>query len=383
VNGTRQLLGVMLVAAIGCTRAEPSSAPRPEPHEPQAPPALQLVEGSEYPVTNGLFGLDGDEFHTNPWKNGAVLYDRHVLDGDYGLFIDAPTRVQPERHTSIPVPLFYAAEQREAFKIDIVSQAKVVAVRLEDRRVFVANALEQPDNSAPRPRIGKDSSDPTSERQVLDLQAQLRLLDRPGTYRIVVLLTQQTSNVVEVVVEGRSFAHEDPEVAKFLEAKRTPRQPAPPDPPTIGLLPAVDRAPPVPDAPGLNLAIERVVLLEHGATAILRGSYALEVRPRDDSVPASGDYGTPRPSAILPIELVVVAERSTAHTVIPLRIPIYEALGQQPKLVTGSFAIDLLRHPDLQIDARTYSIYAFCGEVMTGPMILATVTEQMLPRPGE
>jgi hypothetical protein len=370
----------MLVAAIGCVRAEIPSEPRPEP---QTPPALQLVEGSEYPVTNGLFGLDDDEFHTNPWKNGAALYDRHVLDGDYGLLIDAPRRVQPERHTSIPVPLFYAAEQREAFKIDIVSQAKVVAVRLEDRRVYVANALEQPDNTAPRPRIGKDSSDPTSERQLIDLQAQLRLLDRPGTYRVVVLLTQQASNVVEVVVEGRSFAHEDPEVAKFLESKRTPPQPAPPDRPTPGLLPAVDRAPPVPDAPGLNLAIERVVLLERGATAILRGSYALEVRPRDDLVPASGDYGTPRPSAILPIELVVVAERSTAHTVIPLRIPIDEALGQQAKLVTGSFAIDLLRHPDLQIDARTYSIYAFCGEVMAGPVTLATVTEQMLPRPGE
>jgi len=404
-------------------------------------------------MTNGLFGLSEDDFWTDPWINGEELFNRYVLDGEYGLYIDAPERVQPKDRPSIPVPFFYSAEQREAYKLDIEKQAKVVAVRLEDRTFFIADAIEPEDNALPLPKVGADSIDPTSESHDIDLQTRLSLLSEPGAYRIVVLLTKQASNVVEVVVEQPRIEHEDPEVIKFIEARRTPPIIPPPPTPSAelifdsdaeGLPQPVADAPEVPEEEGIGLAVERVILNTEDATAILKGSYKLNIlhkyervpeppeeledpgdaslptppaeaededdasvptspaeaedaddtslptpsaEPEDEddaSLPTLPDYGTPRPSAVLTIHLVILGSVSMGATHIPLHIPVYADLDSESDTTTveGTFAIDLFKNENLRIVPQTFAIYSFCGEIMAGPVLMATLTEEMLPKPG-
>ena len=332
----------------------------------------------------GQFGLTEDEFWSDPWKQAEALYERHIIDEALGLFIDAPRVVGPSARATIPILLVFAAREREAWRVDVRAQATLVAVRLADREVFVSAALEPLDNAAPELAGGRDSDAVTTEHHEIDAHARLGLLDQPGDYRIVVIIGERRSNPVELRVEGRSFANPDPEVERFLEARRRPRLPALPDRPTRQLLSARERAPSVPAEPGIELAIERVVVLEPGVRVMLELDYRLELRPPWDRIPADAlGYGEPRPRAILAIELVMVGRDDPARVVVPLRIPHPVELGDVAIEVVGSFAVDLIGRELIGRHATTWVIYALCGEFMAGPSLVALVTPEMLPRPGE
>ncbi|MCO5167137.1 MAG: hypothetical protein M9894_12365 [Planctomycetes bacterium] len=391
----RDLTALAVVLAACAATSAQDVAPTP----PAVPP-----DPWSAPVTNGLFGLDDADFWTNPWKNGEALFSKHVLDGDYGLFIDAPRSVQPADRSTLPVPIYYAAMMKDAFKVDVVAQTRVVAARLEDRAIFVDAAIEPPDNALPEPKIGEHSSDPTFSQHTSDL-ARFGLLDQPGTYQVVLLLGQQTSNVVRTVVEQRRMQSDDPEVVRFLEAQRKPRPIPPPPAPSADLLGeptpdgprrALEGTPPPPKDEGIALAIDRVLLLKPGAQAVLKGSYRLAVLPKHDLVPpppapgpdapALPEYGAPRPQAVITITLVIVGSGGPAHLVVPLHLPVYAGVegGEQPSIVEGTFAVDLLARQRSLLQPQTFAIYAFCGAVWTPkPAVIATVTEAMLPRPGE
>ena len=222
------------------------------------------------------------------------------------------------RRTTIPVPLLYAAEQREAFKVDVVSQAKVVAVRLEDRKVFVANALEEPDNSSPRPRIGKNSSDPISERQLIDLDAQLRLLAQPRhVSRDCVAdptdleCRRGRGRGPELCARGPPRWRSSSKIGerRYCRARPIDRRP--------GCCPPSGthrRFPTRPASTWRSLAWCCSSLTQARSCEEVTGSRfdRATTRCRRRATTASL-----RPTAILPIELVLVAERSTSHTVIP------------------------------------------------------------------
>src|SRR5262245_23190742 len=104
----------------------------------------------------GLFRLDGDDYWTKPWKNGRDLVMEFVLELKFGLYIDAPSSIDPREHDSVPVPFFYVAKTRDAFKTDLDSVAKVVAVRVEDRALKIDSALTVRDNILEEPKLGAD-----------------------------------------------------------------------------------------------------------------------------------------------------------------------------------------------------------------------------------
>lgn len=388
-------------------------------------------------MSESLFGLSGDDYWREPWKNSEALHNKYVLEDKFGLYIDAPGEVDPTVRKSLPVPFFYVAQLREAYKVDLETMVKVVASRVEDRTLKIANALTPKDKRAKEPKVGKDSTDPTSEKEVLDLQAQLKLLGEKGTYHVLVLLRDQMSNVVVTRVVQRKIINEDPEVVKFLEIHRRPLPVPPPLPPSVELLwtpeaagsmmppKAPDGSPDMPAEPGIALSVERVVLKRLGATAVLKGAFRLKVlkrelvppelppdyqppvagpaqvplsplpgQPASLAAPDSADpaallvrpiYGVPRPSAILPITLVILGYVDVAPTVIRLNVPTYDNLDPAaPEMVaTGHFALDLLANPNIRLTPQTFAIYAFCGEIIAGPQLMATVTEAMLPKPGE
>jgi hypothetical protein len=322
-------------------------------------------------MTTGLLGLSADDYWETPWKNALQLHERYVLGEKWGIYIDAPSLIDPAVRNSIPTPFLYVAQRREAAKIDLERMAKVVASRFEDRAFFINTAVPASEyKSADEPRVGKDSTDPTSTKYTLDLETQLRLLNKPGTYKVVVLLQQQMSNIVETKIEPSPVPVEE---LHF------------PDPPSPELLKSFEGAPETPGEPGMIMSVDRVVLDVAGSTAPLKVSFRIPVLNRE-RVPEPlpwlvfgesfyPDYGTPRPFAILPITLVIFSSGDAVATVIPLRVPVFT------ESAIGSFAVDLLSSPHVRGHARAYYIYAFCGEFVAGPAIMATVTEDMLPKP--
>src|ERR1700674_4774589 len=139
-------------------------------------------------MAESLFGLTGEDYWKSPWKNAEQLHVKYVRTGKYGLYFDSPPTVDPVVHGSIPALLYYVAEYREAYKVDLLGMTKVVAIRLEDRAFSIADAITPLDKYDPPPKVGKDSSDPTSEKYDLDLEMQLHLLRKLGKYKVVLLL---------------------------------------------------------------------------------------------------------------------------------------------------------------------------------------------------
>ena len=356
-------------------------------------------------MAESLFGLSGEDYWLDPWKGSAEMHETYVLGGKYGIYIDAPASVNSAVHSTVPVPFFYVAQFREAYKINLTKMAKVIAIRLEDRSFLIENAITPRDKAAPEMKVGKDSKDPTSSKKMIDLQTQLGLLYRPGKYRVVVLLQQQMSNVVETIVEQKRVQHPDPEAQKFIDSFKLPEiPPPPPPPPSLELrwvrkvdapLEPLAGSPPVPAKPGIEMKVDRVVLSKTGASAMLKGSFRLPVLKRDlvperppntdPTVPFMPEYGMPRPVAMLPITLVILGSASAAETVISLSVPTFDAIDPalEENVGTGFFAVDLLANPSLRVEAQIFSVYAFCGEFTKGPVLMATVTPDMLPKPIE
>jgi hypothetical protein len=317
-------------------------------------------------MTTSLFGLNGEDYWNALWKNSAQLHEQYVLEDQWGLYLDAPASVSSATKKTIPAAFLYVASARDASKVDIERTAKIVAVRLEDRAFFIGNAVA-PMDSLPSPKVKTDSEMPTSSKYTLDLHAQLRLLDMPGTYRAFVLLQGQMSNVVELRID------------EGLDTFKLPR--ALPPLPSPNLMASVEDLPEIPAEPGIALSIARVVLDLPGSVMPLKCSFRIPALLRErvpepfpvglDGIYPFPDYGKPRAAAVVPITLVVL--NSHAEIVIRLQVPTIDA-------TTGHFAIDLLRDPNIRGFAQAYFIYAFCGEFQAGPAITATVTADLLPR---
>jgi hypothetical protein len=336
----------------------------------------------------GLFSLDGDDYWTDPWKNGSDLVMNLVMDLKFGLYLDAPSSIDPRDHDSVPAPFFYVATMRDAFKTDLDAVAKVVAVRVEDRALKIDAALTVKDNRQRETKLGADSDDPTSEQHIVEL-AKLGILNEPGTYKVNVLVRGKISNRVDVTIENPGPSTDDPEVLKFIEAHRTP--PLPPAPASPELVWDLAGAPPVPADEGIAFVVDRVVLHKPGARSLLKGAFRLKARRAEIVPPASEatlerphpEYGEPRPTAIVPITLVCLGTVDDAPVVLKLRVPSFDKVAAEGDAITGQFAIDLLADKNLRARPQTFSIYGFAGEPMTGPHTFATVTETMLPKPGQ
>jgi hypothetical protein len=335
-----------------------------------------------------LFGIEGDDYWTQPWKNGADIYMNFVADMSFGLHIDAPSTVDPRNHDSVPMPFLYVATMRDASKTDLSSVANVVAVRVEDRRLRIGSAVAPKANALAETKLGAESDDPTSERHVVQL-ARLGILGEPGTYKVNVLVRGQISNRVDVTIVKPGPATDDTEVRKFLDARRAP--PPAPAPASPELVKELDGAPPVPAEEGIAIAVERVVLNKPGERSLLKGAFRLKARKSEIVPPASAatkeqplpEYGEPRPSAIVPITLVALGTVDNAPVVLRLRVPSFDKVSAEGDAVTGQFAIDLLADKNLAANPQTFFFYGFAGEPMTGPHAFATVTEAMLPKAGE
>lgn len=355
-------------------------------------------------MANGLFQMTDREFWEQPTKGYEPMYKQMVLGKKPGVVIDAPKVADVDGPSSVPVPLFYAQLQKDAWGIELVRDAVIVASRLEDRGCWamtVQKMTGEDDEDLPDPkRLGRPSGPPPDPDRMVSKFIVTNLRETPmipwerGTYEARVIIRDQVSNAVRSSIQDPPQAFEDPEVAKFLASQRAPAGvPKPVQPSPGNPLPSYarrDDSPPVPDKAGIAFQVPRVLVLQPDASALLRLSLRLPVVRGDHVPPApppadpNAPPRPPRPTAILPVHLLMTGSEEPEPLLLTLRVPVWtpvdpNAEGQE---ATGHATLDLfqLYKPLREAKPQTFFIYMISGEVFSGPQLMALVDKNQLRR---
>jgi hypothetical protein len=332
--------------------------------------------------------LPEDAFFTGEAEQ--ALWDamvERVRAGLRGTVIAAPAFVGLEAGR-FPIAGFHVTRPGAVVAPSFWEHALVTAVCLETNELHVGRAFDAEAAGEAGPGSGKGVTGFTFQ---FDALKGLKLPSRPGTYLVALVVRESVSNRVTVRLGPSPARFQDPAVGAFVArrlAESPPRAvwPEPGEP-----LPAYGpraKAPPVPAGPGIALAVERVLLLEAGARCPLSGSFRLPVLPQEivretakgGPAPGRSLQGGARPTAVLSITLLVTGSDSPGPFVASLAVPSFDALqpGQPRPVATGAFALDLLALPGMRPEPRTHFVYAFCGEVLAGPVATAFVAQDML-----
>ena len=339
-------------------------------------------------MDNDNLGLSDGEFFTDPKRSGRQVVSRLWEKGRDILEIGAPKRVPIDQRASLPVVVYRAGSHRELWALSFDKNAVLVAMNVEHNRGYmtrvVTEEVEEPESP---PDLAKAPKGNSSESGVVDLRANAGVPWQPGTYVVTAILRDLVSNRARLELGKSEGAFHDEEVARFLESQKgelpTPVvQPVPGEPlPNYHRLPD---SPPIPKLRGIELSPDRVVLLKQGARCVLRGSFRLPVEKHElvrppSRKPEAHENIPPPPTAILGITLVATAGDEPHAAMYRIDVPTWDAIEGPYPIVTGHFALDLLTTPLLADYAQTYFLYAFAGEVMTGPVPTALVSKAMLP----
>ena len=357
-------------------------------------------------MSNGSFQMSDREFWEQPAKAYDKAYEETVLERKPGFLIDAPEIVDFEGRSSIPVPVFYAMKQKDSWGIELLRDGVIVASRLEDRGCWAGTVRKmtgEDDETLPDPAsLLRPSGPPPKPDKIEEQFVVANLRETPqipwerGTYEARVLIRDQVSNAVRSVIQDPPPPFNDPEVAKFLAARKAP----PPAPAPVSPKPAVpfpsyvkeEDSPEIPAEVGISFSLPRVVILELGARAIVKLSFRLAEMPGDVVLPAVDPItamlvepvASP-PTAIVPLHLLLTGSLESDPALLHLRVPVWDSIDENApgaREVTGHVTLDLfqLYPPLMQGKAQTFFVYAISGEIFEGPVLMALVTTDMLPR---
>lgn len=354
-------------------------------------------------MANGLFQMTDREFWEQPTKGYDLMFEQIVLDKKPALVIDAPRIVDVSGPASVPVPVFYALLQKDSWGVELARDAVIVSSRLEDRGCWaltIRKMTGEDDEDLPDPSKLARPSGPPPEPERLEEQFMVtNLRETPmipwerGTYDTRVIVRDRVSNEVRSKIQDPPQAYEDPEVARFLASQRQtagiprPVHPSPGDPlPSYGKRPD---SPAVPAAPGIAFELPRIVLVQEGASALLRLSLRLPVLrgehvPPAPPPPPDAPPRPPRPTAIVPVHLLLTGSEEPEPLLLTIRVPVWTSLdpaleGQE---ATGHATLDLFKlyRPLTEAKAQTFFVYALSGEVFQGPVLMALVSKDQLRR---
>lgn len=361
----------------------------------------------------GPLGLTDVEFWDDPRRTEDEVQDRLLDEGFLGVVIDAPARVPLAKRQTLPVCGVRATTLRENRDLSIPRATVAAASCLETHDVRAGPAFAQKERLG-APPVGDD--DPgegvTIGNFETDLRARLGVPWQAGTWVVTFLVRERASNRVMVKLEaGGGGGFVDPAAAALLAARRRPRYPQPIGPRAAPGQPlpayrARPDSPPVPDAPGIALAVERLVKDGEDAQVVVRGSFRLPALEREVVKPADPadaaalealdeaaraqalrdgvawqDPGDAAATAVIPITVVVTGVERAGPLVVRLQAPSFDPVDPTADvaLVTGHFALDLLaqRGGELLRDQTSF-IYALCGEALAGPATVAVVDPRLV-----
>jgi hypothetical protein len=341
-------------------------------------------------MSDQSLGLVDEEYWTNP-ERAKEAAKTFADEGFGGVKLGAPGTVPIDVHDTFPVVALRAGSIADHWAVSFNEHALWASMDLGANRLTVRPAGD-PEVETPPANPEDAPSGYMVEPFVVDLRDALSLKWQPGRHLVTVVMRERVSNRADVTLKYSTRKFEDPEVAKFLEAKKA--TPAPPvvTPPPGDPLPSYEKrddSPPIPEKPGIALAAERVLVFTPDAQVILRGSFRLPVLPKEVVVPAepkpgeapAADVGPP-PTAVVGIALLVTGSDLPAPGLAQLTVPSYDPIpdGEKNPVVTGHFALDLLQLGVVPDQPQTLFVYAFSGEVMEGPFPIALISEKMLPK---
>ncbi|MCO5165342.1 MAG: hypothetical protein M9894_03115 [Planctomycetes bacterium] len=363
----------------------------------------------------GPLGLAEADLWGDPRAREDVVIDRLIDEGFLGVAVEAPARVTLGARATLPLVGVEAAPLSGAGGWAPVRLAAVAcASALETREVRAALAVPPADAGPPSfPPEGDLPALEGAQYEMfeVDLRERLRLPWRPGTWVVGLLVREQVTNRVTVTLAPGAPGFVDPAVAALLSARPRPRYPQPvwprpaPGKPLPAYAPRPD-SPPVPEAPGIALAVERLVMDTDDAQVVVRGSFRLGVLEREVVRPgdpadaalletlaedaraealrdglAWQDPGDPEATAVVPITLVVTGAERPAPLVVRLQVPVRQPIdptADAPEAM-GHFALDLLAvEGGERLRGQTSFIYALCGDVLAGPAAVAVVDPRVV-----
>src|SRR5262249_39651205 len=118
----------------------------------------------------------------------------------------------------------------------------------------------------------------------------------------------------------------------------------------------------------------------------IEGSFRLPVLPQEVPTDASWKPSAlkdPRPSAVVPVTLVVLGSDAVGPWVHRLSLAVYRPLEQSDgphPMATGHFMVDLFSLPGMATTPRTLFVYAFADAHTTPAQAVGVVSPEMLNR---
>lgn len=298
----------------------------------------------------------------------------------------APALVDVSTRTTLPLLAVAATRSDEQVPVD--SGGVLVAVRKEGNAVATATWQEwkEPAGAEAVPRDANDVVGFAVSKYQADLRKRVpELVWRPGHLLVRLIVGDRVTDAAPVELSAGAMG-DDPDVRTYVEWVQSQQSPV--APPTSALPMDHHRddwTPEVPVEPGIALALQRVSLAREHDQLLLRGAYNLPLRPAEMVAPESPgnrDSQGRIVAARLSITLVLVGHGHPGPTVIPLRVEANvfarDHADGRP-CAAGQFRCDLFGHPDMPRLLQRYSLYAFSGEYMAGPLPLTLIGEGIIP----
>jgi hypothetical protein len=332
-------------------------------------------------MPQGSLHVADDEFFSDPFKNRDDLEDPLLAEEKDALIVDAPGKVALDVRKVLPLAVLRVAHFGLASGVPLDKFGIVVAADAAMARVRVGRAVD-PSPKRQRKDEPREGAGMVGEALLIDVRRQVDLPWRPAQVAVSLIVREQISEPMQVKLDHGPGAYRD-EAVEALRAKELLEAPLPPLHPAPSLirreLPLygkVEGAPDVPEGPGLSLSAERVVKLHSEGPLVLKGSFRVKV-PKHlfaDAARTKGMDLAPKPSAVVPVTLVITASKAPVPFVYDMVVPSWEA---DPKsgLAAGSFAVDLDRVGTLRTVPRTLFVYGFSGDQRFGPLPIGLAGE--------
>ncbi len=317
----------------------------------------------------GLFGLDDDEFWTDPLRNQSDATGRLSDDRVVGPRIDGPRRVALAARTTLPIALAYRESHATFARAPLEDWAVVCAIDPRDGWFAARKVATDPLPPQARPDPTAPVSRGYASRcEVFDLRERLGVPWRAGPLLVTVIVRDAASNRLRIEREGGEPAPPAP-----------PLQADAPGDPLPSFAPRPD-SPAPPAAGGIVVAAERVC--EVARPVVLRGAVRVAA-PRTgiaDAVTGRADVAR---EAVVPVVLLLTSSVSRGVVVHRLAVPVARPRGGDAQAdgaawLDGAFALDLRTIPGAPTGAETVFVYAFTGEHMHGPTPVGLVTQAQL-----
>jgi len=331
-----------------------------------------------------------EDFWSDTQKTRQQVQREITRAGQEVLLTEAPDEVRLGVRETLPVVVLRTAKIANAAGAPFARTAVLTAVDVENNSTYAALAIPPTQrHTAPSPR---GNAQPLQEGMIgegftLDARQVLELPWVPTKYIVTLILRDKPATRMPVRLLGAQGSYKDPEVEKYKEQLRKKAEvpavfPAPH--PEYAVYERRPDTPEVPAEPGIVLAAPRIVPLKDAKACVLRGAFRLKVLPKH-VVPAADAPGGEKiqeqfrekaavPTAVVPITVVATGSEAAVPMLFRFFVPTFDPVTPgEGGIATGSFAIDLQQIHNVLGVEQTLFLYAFSGEEMAGPTLVAFV----------